>query len=182
VPPPGSGSVRASGSRRRTPPGDTEIFDLGGEVKLVLKRIPAKGKTFWMASPETEANREQNEEQHEVEFSHDYYLGEWKVTQAQYQAIAGKWVSWYSKGGGGAKSVDGMDTDDFPVERLDWKKAQDFCDKLTAKFKDRGCTFRLPTEAEWEFACRAGDDRKATLPFYPEVRTQRVVVEWAGEF
>ena len=52
-----------------------------------MVRIPAKGKSFWMGSPKDEQYHGADEEQHEVEFSHDYYLGVTEVTQAQYRAM-----------------------------------------------------------------------------------------------
>jgi len=155
-----------------------EVFELADGVKLVMKRIPATGKQFWMGSPDNEAkdakdewrkdpaNSDYTEELHQVKFTHDYYLGEWKVTQAQYRAIMGQNPSWFSKTGAGKEQIRGMNTDDFPVENVSWEKAKDFCQRLNDKFQDRGYRFRLPTEAEWEFACRGGQTDKNTKPFY----------------
>jgi formylglycine-generating enzyme required for sulfatase activity len=83
----------------------------------------------------------------------------------------------FRKGGAGGNQVQGKDTDDFPVENVSWDDAQDFLKKLNAlaaekKYKVR---YRLPTEAEWEYACRGGhktkDRGKAQLPFHFESPT-----------
>ncbi len=181
--------------------GDTEIalpdkldLDLGKGVKLVLKRIPAKEKKFWMGAPpgewkEVKASlqdildsnsdltdlqrhfiKNYSEQQHEVELSHDFYLGIHTVTQEQYEALTGENPSWHSPGGKGAESVKGLDTRKFPVEMVSWDDALRFCGKLNElpAVKKMGLTITLPLEAQWEFACRAGDGRKETAPFYFE--------------
>ncbi len=141
-------------------------LDLGGGVKLKMVRIPAKGKSFWMGSPEGEKDRDKEDEvQHEVEFSHDYYLGVTEVTQAQYRAVMNDNPSYFRKGGGGEKKVEGLDTDDFPVESVSWTEAKKFCQKLGEKLRDRQ-EYRLLTEAEWEYACRGGSSSKDSVPFY----------------
>jgi formylglycine-generating enzyme required for sulfatase activity len=114
--------------------------------------------TFLMGSPHSERGRWSNEEQHEVEISRPFYLGVYEVTQKQYQTIMGSNPSYFSKEAGGKASVAGMNTDDFPVERVSWDDAQAFLKKLSelpAEKKARR-VYRLPTEAEWEYACRGG--------------------------
>ena len=134
-------------------------------VKLVL--IP-KG-TFMMGSPESEQGRNENETQHEVTISKDYYLGVYEVTQAQYEKVMGKNLSLFQ----GAKV--GNENADLPVENVSWDEAVKFCKKLSAlpEEKKAGRVYRLPTEAEWEYACRAGsktaysfDDEEGLLPEY----------------
>jgi formylglycine-generating enzyme required for sulfatase activity len=129
---------------------------LTNSIGMKLVRIPA-GK-FQMGSPRDEANRSDNEEQHEVEISRPFYLGVYEVTQAQYEAVMGSNPSHFSATGGGKDKVKGLDTSQFPVERVSWKEAVEFCEKLSAldakKGNKRVC--RLPTEAEWEYACRGG--------------------------
>jgi formylglycine-generating enzyme required for sulfatase activity len=157
----------ASGSSSATV-GKELTIDIADGVKLKLVLIPAKGKKFWMGSPETEKDRSENELQHEVEFTKDYYLGVFEVTQAQYRASNGRDppALQFSKNGCGAAKVKGMNTDEFPVERVSWDDAKEFCDKLTEKAAPKGYVFRLPTEAEWEYACRGGDSEKESVPFY----------------
>ena len=118
-------------------------------MKLVL--IP-KG-TFMMGSPESEEGRDKNDEtQHEVTISKDYYLGVYEVTQAQYEKMMGKNPSYFQ----GAKV--GNENANLPVEKISWDDAVEFCKKLSdlPEEKKVGRVYRLPTEAEWEYACRAG--------------------------
>jgi formylglycine-generating enzyme required for sulfatase activity len=143
----------------------TQTVDLGDGVKMDFALIP-KGK-FMMGSPQEEKGRnpwEKNfdaEQQHEVEISKPFYLAKYPVTQEQYQTIMKKNPSWFQAGNGGADKVKGLDTKQFPVEQVSWNDAQAFCRKMRDNDK-QGRKFRLPTEAEWEYACRAG----TTTPFY----------------
>ena len=134
-------------------------------MKLVL--IP-KG-TFMMGSPESEQGRNENENQHEVTISKDYYLGVYEVTQAQYEKVMGKNPSRFQG------AVVGNENADLPVEQVSWDVAVEFCKKLSdlPEEKKAGRVYRLPTEAQWEYACRAGsktaysfDDEKGLLPEY----------------
>jgi formylglycine-generating enzyme required for sulfatase activity len=131
-------------------------------MKLVL--VPA-GK-FKMGSPEGEKDRFGNEKEHEVEITRPYYMGAYAVTQVEYEKVMDKKPSYFSSTGDGKEKVKGMDTSQFPVEQVTWKDAQGFCMKLTALDKKKGLAqeYRLPTEAEWEHACREAG--KLTTPFY----------------
>jgi len=143
------------------------VVELGNGVRMSFVRIPA-GK-FWMGSPTTEIERRSDEEQHEVEITKEFYLGKFAVTQEQYAAIVSQNPSYFSKNGRDKEShrrVAEMDTREFPVESVSWHDAQKFCQKLSEKENARGRAYRLPTEAEWEFACRAGASSKDTAPFY----------------
>ena len=131
--------------------------DLGGDVIMEFVLIP-KGK-FMMGSPKDEKDRENDEMQHEVEITKPFYLAKYPVTQEQYQAITGKNPSWFCKDGK-EDGVKDLDTKQFPVETVSWDDAQTFCKKLGENDKQKR-QFRLPTEAEWEYACRAG----TTTPF-----------------
>ena len=144
---------------------DTVELDLGRGVKLKMVRIPAKGKTFWMGSPKEEPDRASDEEQHEVEFSRDFYLGVTEVIEAQYRAVMDSNPSYFCKDGEGKEEVGDLNTYDFPVENVTWKQAKEFCLKLTEKLRD-GQEYRLPTEAEWEYSCRGGRSSKESFPFY----------------
>ena len=138
-------AVAAAGIASGTDAGNAEpmTLDCGNGVKLELMPIPAG--TFMMGSPETEANRESHEVRHQVAISKPFYLGVYAVTQAQYRMVMGVNLSKF-KG------------DNLPVESVSWNEAVEFCQKLSAN-TDR--KVRLPTEAEWEYACRAG----TTTPF-----------------
>jgi len=117
-------------------------LDLGGGVTMKLVLIPA-GK-FMMGSPDSEKGRDENEGQHEVTLSKPFYMGVTEVTQAQYEAIMGTNPSNFK----GATS---------PVDNVSWNDATEFCKKLSDKTNQ---AVRLPTEAEWEYACRAGSTTK----------------------
>jgi formylglycine-generating enzyme required for sulfatase activity len=134
-------------------------------MKLVL--IP-KG-TFMMGSPESEQGRNEIENQHEVTISKDYYLGVYEITQAQYEKVMGKNLSHFQG------AIVGNENADLPVEKVSWDDAVEFCKKLSdlPEEKKVGREYRLPTEAEWEYACRAGsktvfsfDDEEGLLPEY----------------
>lgn len=114
---------------------------------------------FTMGSPATEAERDDFEIPHRVKLTRPFYLGTFEVTQAEYRTLMGENPSWFSASGKGKEKVAGKNTDRFPVEFTNWDDAQNFCRKLSAR---EGKTYRLPTEAEWEYACRAG----TTSPFH----------------
>ena len=97
-----------------------------------------------MGSPSGELGRQSNETQHSVTISKGFWLGKYEVTQAQYEAVMG---------GNPAKN--------YPVYYVTWYDATNFCAKLTASEKaagrlPSGYVYTLPTEAQWEYACRAG--------------------------
>jgi formylglycine-generating enzyme required for sulfatase activity len=123
-------------------------------MRLVL--IPRGA--FTMGSPKDEKDRSPDEERHEVEITKPFYLGVYTVTQAQFKEVTGKNPSAFSATGWGKGKVKGLDTGDFPVECVSWHDAARFCARLSALPAERGAgrKYRLPTEAEWEYACRAG--------------------------
>lgn len=112
--------------------------------------------------------------QHKVILTQPFYLGVYEVTQAQYQEIMGTNPSSHAATGPLGSIVAGVDTSNFPVEHESWNDATEFCSKLGQRenlspFYVRtgetitmvnGTGYRLPTEAEWEFACRAGTTTK----------------------
>ena len=115
-----------------------EKEDLGKDVKLEMVLVPA-GK-FKMGSPESEKGRSKAETLHEVTLTKPFYMGKYEVTQEQWEAVMGKNPSVKK----GAK---------LPVTNISWGDCQDFIKKLNAKTNGG---YRLPTEGEWEYACRAG--------------------------
>ena len=120
-------------------PGKAEVIDLGKDVKLEMVLIPA-GK-FKMGSPASEKGRSENETQHEVTITKPFYMGKYEVTQEQWFEIMGENPSQNNKGR------------KLPVEHVSWEDCQEFIKKLNVKTNGG---YRLPTEAEWEYACRAG--------------------------
>jgi formylglycine-generating enzyme required for sulfatase activity len=125
--------------------------ELKNSIGMTLIRIPAG--VFLMGSPAEEKHRGSDETQHEVSITKPFYLGAFEVTQGHYAKIMGANPSHFSAKGGGKQQVQERDTSDYPVERVSWLDAVEFCKKLSAKEEK---TYRLPTEAEWEYACRAG--------------------------
>ncbi|NEO83066.1 MAG: SUMF1/EgtB/PvdO family nonheme iron enzyme [Spirulina sp. SIO3F2] len=118
--------------------------DLGSGVTLELVAIP--GGMFMMGAPGSEAKSLDRERpQHQVTVQ-PLYLGRYAVTQAQYEALMGENPAHF-KG------------QNRPVEQVYWDDAQNFCQYLSQRTEHQ---FRLPSEAEWEYACRAG----TTTPFY----------------
>jgi formylglycine-generating enzyme required for sulfatase activity len=129
-----------------TQPATEQVVTNGLDMKLA--RIPA-GK-FVMGSPAAEAERDPEELQHEVVITRPFYMGVHEVTQGQYEKLMGKNPSFFGPKNGG--------TPDQPVEQVRWAEAVEFCRRLSnlPAEKKAGRTYRLPTEAEWEYACRAG--------------------------
>ncbi|MEW6235804.1 MAG: formylglycine-generating enzyme family protein [Candidatus Omnitrophota bacterium] len=112
-----------------------------------LEMVLILAGTFMMGSPEMEKDRMDNEgPQHQVTITKPFYMGKYEVTQEQWQAVMGNNPSHF-KG------------NNLPVERVSWDVCQTFIQKLNQMGQG---TFRLPTEAEWEYACRAG----TTTSFY----------------
>lgn len=118
--------------------------DLGNGVLLEMVEIP--GGTFMMGSPANEAERDSDESpKHQVTVP-SFCMGKYELTQAQYQAIMGN-------------NPANFKGNNRPVENVSWDDAVAFCQKLSQR---TGKKYRLPSEAEWEYACRAG----TTTPFY----------------
>ena len=132
-------------------------------MKLVL--IPAG--TFTMGSPVEEVGRIYDETQHEVTISMSYYFGAYEVTQDQYEKVMGDHQSKFK----GAKN---------PVETVSWDDAVAFCKKLSelSEEKEAGREYRLPMEAEWEYACRAGSKTRYRFGDSPNLRGEYA---WFGE-
>ena len=146
-----------------------------GEDGLVL----INGGTFEMGSPETEMQREADETQHEVTVS-DFYIGNMEVTQREYEEVMGENPSNF-KG------------ENLPVENVSWYDAIEYCNKLSEKEGltpvytidgenvtwDRSANgYRLPTEAEWEYAARAG----TTTPFNTETSISDEEANYYGHY
>lgn len=135
------------------------------DMKIPDDFILIKGGTFQMGSPETEEWRSVDETQHSVTVS-DFYISAYELTQKEYEEIAGNNPSNFLG-------------ENLPVENISWLEAVAYCNARSEKegltpaytidgqnvFWDRSADgYRLPTETEWEYACRAG----TTTPFYME--------------
>ncbi len=108
------------------------------EVSQRLRWIPAG--TFLMGSPASEAGHNNDEAQHEVSLSQGFWLFDTPVTQALWQAVMGENPSYFK-------------SPNRPVEQVSWDDCQTFIDKINQALPD--LALRLPTEAQWEYACRA---------------------------
>ena len=135
-----------------TNPPNTLTTDLNSTVNLEM--IWVDPGTFTMGSPTTEEGRDNVEIQHEVTLTKGFYLGKYEVTQAQYEAVMNG-------------NDDGLSPTpsyfngypDRPVERVSWNHVQVFLERLNEQAADNipaGWAYVLPTEAQWEYACRAG--------------------------
>jgi formylglycine-generating enzyme required for sulfatase activity len=119
--------------------------------------------TFLMGSPEDEPQRESNETQHEVTLTQGFWFADTTVTQALWEAVMGENPSRFK----GANR---------PVENINWNDAQAFIGKMNGmKAELRLC---LPTEAQWEYACRAG----TTTPFYFGEQISPEIVNYDGNY
>ncbi len=144
-----------------------ETNNLGStnNAELTNDLILINGGTYLMGSPETEMQRETDEVQHEVKVS-DFYIGRYEVTQKEYEEVMGD-------------NPSNFEGENLPVENITWYEAIEYCNKLSEKEGltpvytidgenvswDRSANgYRLPTEAEWEYAARAG----ITTPFNTE--------------
>jgi formylglycine-generating enzyme required for sulfatase activity len=113
---------------------------------------------YLIGSPESEPGRATNESQRNVRIARGFYLGACEVTQQQFAAVMQEQPSAFSSTGERRAAVEGLDTDDFPVESVAWDEAVEFCRRLNECDAEQraGRKYRLPDEAEWEYACRAG--------------------------
>ncbi len=139
-------TVNAEGkiTKREQKQAHYQTIDLDKDVILEMVYIP--GGTFMMGSPETEKQRWESESpQHKVTIE-PFYMSKYPITQAQWQAIM-------------ANNPSRFKDDNRPVEKVSWHEAVAFCKQLSEKTNQN---YSLPTEAQWEYACRAG----TTTPFY----------------
>ncbi|HUT23954.1 MAG TPA: formylglycine-generating enzyme family protein [Sumerlaeia bacterium] len=133
-----------------TGPEEITVF-LPGDVLLTLVRVPAG--SFQMGSPDTERSRYPNEGPvHTVNIAYDFYMGKTELTQRQWLALMGSWP------GSAPNSTYGVG-DNYPAYFISWNDCQNFIAALNQHIANTGqgpATFRLPSEAQWEYACRAG--------------------------
>jgi uncharacterized protein (TIGR02996 family) len=135
-------------------------FDLGEGVSIRFAWVPPG--SFWMGGAEGKPGDKQ------VEIAEGFGLGVYPVTQEQWQAVMGSNPSWFSRSGGGkdaVKDIPDAELRQFPVVSVSWDDVQQFLARLNEKNRRGEWLYRLPTEAEWEYACRGGASSKADCAF-----------------
>ena len=148
---------------RLIPPGEFLMGSTAEEITAALKDV-LPGETLWQELIKSGAPR------HKVILTQPIYLGVNEVSQDVYEKVQGSNPSHFAPTGAGKEQVAGLDTGEHPVEMVTWNDAADFCTKLSQHEKlqpfhvragetitpQDGTGYRLPSEAEWEFACRVG--------------------------
>src|SRR5262249_17467269 len=179
LPPPPAPTVITPKPKRVVHPSRSlpkQVANLLG-MKFVL--VPAG--TFVMGSPPDEAGRSADEgPQHEVTITRAFYLSIYPVTQAQYQRVLRTNPSHFCRSGRGKELVKDLDPQTLPVERVTWGNAVVFCRKLSEwpEEQRQGRKYRLPTEAEWEYACR-GD---SIQPFHLGLSLSSTLANFDGNY
>ncbi|MFM7593709.1 MAG: formylglycine-generating enzyme family protein, partial [Isosphaeraceae bacterium] len=133
--------------------------EITNSIGMKLKLIPAG--TFIMGSPQREKG-EKDEVEHEVTITKEYFLGSHEVTQGQYLKVMGTNPSHFIN-----RASHKEDSLVHPVEQVSWNDAVEFCERLSSlpEEKKAGRVYRLPTEAEWEYASRAGSKQQNAFSF-----------------
>ena len=120
---------------------------------LGMKFVPLPKATFYMGWDGREGAAKK------TEIKEDFEIAIHTVTQGQWQEVMGNNPSWFSRDGNGKDKVKDIKDEDlkhFPVESVTWNDAHEFIKKLNEKEKGKGYEYRLPSEVEWEYACRGG--------------------------
>lgn len=123
----------------------TQEPQVTNSIGMELVYIPPG--TFIMGSPYDADMHQSDETPHEVRLTNGFYMSATEVTQAQWQEVMGVNRSYFQG-------------DSLPAEKMSWKEAVQFCERLSER---EGNVYRLPTEAEWEYACRAGTNKSPEL-------------------
>jgi formylglycine-generating enzyme required for sulfatase activity len=130
---------------------------------LGMKFVPLPKGTFYMGWNGAEGSAKK------TEIKDAFEIAVYTVTQGQWQALMGKNPSYFSRAGAGKDKVKDIKDEDlkhFPVEQVSWADAQEFIKKLNEQEKEKGYQYRLPTEAEWEYACRGGATTEEECSFH----------------
>jgi formylglycine-generating enzyme required for sulfatase activity len=160
-------TVDAYGKEKRRHKSFAHFFseDLGNQIVLEMVYIP--GGTFMMGAPDSELDRPHRESPQHLVTVPTFYAGKYPITQAQWEAVMGNNPSWARQYAIAEAQWEGVMENNAsyyfgekrPVENVSWNDAVEFCNKLSQKSCKK---YRLLSEAEWEYACRAG----TTTPFH----------------
>jgi eukaryotic-like serine/threonine-protein kinase len=161
------GALAAVGASQAQPPKPKD-------GPLGMKFVPLPKATFYMGWDDEPPHKGKK-----TEIKEDFEIAIHTVTQGQWQALMGKNPSWFSRDSGDflskdkIKDISDEDLKQFPVEMVRWNDAQEFIKKLNKQEAGRGYMYRLPTEAEWEYACRGGatSEEECSYHFYFEKPT-----------
>src|SRR5262249_21652990 len=132
----------------------------------------------WMGTPDddTTATRYDERPRHKVRITRPFYVGIYPVTQEQFSKVTGSVPFWFNAARGGRP--------DWPAENVGWETAVSYCNMLSnlAEEKRAGRRYRLPTEAEWEYACRAGTTTRFAFGdlITPEQAVYDRAPQWGG--
>src|SRR5450755_2587187 len=154
------------------------------EGPLGMKFVSLPKGTFYMGWDGTKGSAKK------TEIKEDFEIAIYTVTQGQWQELMGKNPSWFCRDGGGkdkVKDIKDEDLKQFSVAQVSWDDAQEFIKKLNEQEKGKNWSDRLPTEAEWEYACRGGatSEEECSYDFYLDKPTNDLSSEQAnfvGEF
>jgi serine/threonine protein kinase/formylglycine-generating enzyme required for sulfatase activity len=146
------------------------------DIMMTFERLP-KG-AFYMRGGGGRVGRK-------TEIKEDFEIAMHDVTQGQWQSVMGNNPCAFSRQGSSQASVSGISDEElklFPVEQVSWDDAQEFLKKLNEKERGRGYVYRLPTEAEWEYACRGGatSEDECSYHFYFDKPTNDLSSEQAN--
>lgn len=137
----------------RLKPGQVVRNSIGMELVVVTSGDFVMGAAAEPGSEQTDYSPS-----HPVTVRKPFLMGVYEVTQEEYAKVMEQHPSFFAATGGGDFKIPSQDTRRFPVDSVSWQDAAEFCKRLSSLPDEvrRGMTYRLPTEAEWEYACRAG--------------------------
>jgi formylglycine-generating enzyme required for sulfatase activity len=164
-------TVNSTGEITKRSQSQAQVFTETIAKGITLEMMAIPGGSFVMGSPNTEAGRIKNEgPQHTVNVP-AFFMGKYEVTQAQWRVVAG--LPKVKIDLNANPSI--FKGDDLPVDNVSWDNATEFCARLS---RLTGRNYRLPSEAEWEYACRAG----TTTPFYFGETITTDLVNYSGNY
>jgi serine/threonine protein kinase/formylglycine-generating enzyme required for sulfatase activity/Leucine-rich repeat (LRR) protein len=157
--------------RNTGPPPATFKNSLGMEFVLV-----PKGKSWLGGGGGRPGDKE-------LAIDQDFHLGKYEVTQGEWATVTGRNRGFFRRGKSEVENVSDAELTRFPVEHVSWVDTQDFLERLNKEAKETGWIYRLPKEAEWEYACRGGplsDKVESAYYFYFDKPTNELLPEQAN--